>query len=339
MFQMDPLFAVLAIILMGILYRSIWTIRRGQVDDLTAIFRGVFTQATRYMQIKLQRATGLRVQPEWLPSVIMVNGRTFDRFAPLQFLSWLSHRYGFGTYLHYIKGNLDKETYLESRRVLAKLLRSTEHRGHGVYLDTMVSPSMRSALAQTLQVPSVSGTENNTILFEFSSHDSERVLKEVHEGCLMAGAARVNSLVLRHGDHFFGNKCDIHLWLTWHDYLNANLMILLAYILLGHRDWQEAEIRIFAAFPADRADEESNRLQEVITTGRLPISERRIKIIPTEENVDFGKLVETRSTEADLCILGFTLERLEEKGPELFQRHPELRDVLWVCAQERILID
>ena len=339
MFQMDPVFAVMSILIMGVLYRSIQAGGTGAIDDLAAIFRGVFTQATRYMQVKLQRSSSYWFTTDWRPSVIMVNERTFERTAPLQFLSWICHRYGFGTYLHFIKGQLNDETYRESRKVLAKLIRSTEHRGRGVFMDTMVSPSMRSALAQSLQVPGVTGMENNTILFEMSRHDEEKLLREIFEGCLMAGATRLNNLVLCHTDHFFGNRRVIHLWLTWHDYQNANLMILLAYILLGHPDWRDAEISIFAAIPSGKAEEETTRLQELISGGRLPINERKIQIIPTDEDCDFPALVARRSGGADLVLLGFTLARLKEKGEKLFLRHKELKDILWVCAQERIQID
>jgi hypothetical protein len=91
--------------------------------------------------------------------------------------------------------------------------------------------------------------ENNTILFEFGVHDPPEVLDEVVAGTAMAGVPRMNRLVLRHGDNFFGARKNIHVWLTWHDARNANLMILMAYILLGHRDWQGAEISIYAAYP------------------------------------------------------------------------------------------
>jgi hypothetical protein len=37
--------------------------------------------------------------------------------------------------------------------------------------------------------------------------------------------------------------------------------------------------------------------------------------------------------------VGFTGERLREKGPELFRRQPGLRDVLFVAAQQQILMD
>ena len=52
-------------------------------------------QLTRHMQIRLQKTP----PDEWRPSIITVTDRTFDRSAPMQMLTWLSHRYGFGTYL------------------------------------------------------------------------------------------------------------------------------------------------------------------------------------------------------------------------------------------------
>src|SRR5690606_36732534 len=128
-------------------------------------------------------------------------------------------------------------------------VRIMENRKGAIYVDTMISPSMASALAQSLQMPGVSGMENNTILFEWGVHDPPAVLDEVLAGLELAGVPRMNRLVLRHGDNFFGSRRTIHLWLTWHDSRNANLMILLAYILLGHPDWHGAEITIFAVYP------------------------------------------------------------------------------------------
>ncbi len=46
-----------------------------------------------------------------------------------------------------------------------------------------------------------------------------------------------------------------------------------------------------------------------------------------------------RSQHADLVLMGFTPERLEEKGIELLQRHPALNEVLFVSAQRQLIID
>jgi hypothetical protein len=269
----------------------------------------------------------------------MVNGRTFDRTSPIQFFSWLTHRYGVGTYMHYIRGRLDERTYEESRKNLDRLIDMMQARRSAIYVDTMISPSMRTALAQALQLPGVSGLENNTILFEFAPGDPEEVLPEVRDGVLLASTVRMNSLVLRHGEHFFGQRRAIHLWLTWHDYGNASLMILLAYILLGHPDWHDAEVRIFAAYPKEDVDQRRARLHDMIVSGRLPISPKNLRVIPTDESVDFDQLVQSRSADADLVIFGITPERLRDKGEDLLLRHGGLHDVLFVSARQRILID
>ncbi len=338
MFQMDPVYALLAIFAMIALYLLIRTGQEG-ADDLGVIFQGVMTQATRYLQVRLQKKLPGASSELWRPSIIMVDGRTFDRAAPLQFLSWLCDRYAVGTYLHFVQGHLDRRTFAASRKLLDDLIASIEARGSNLFVDTMISPSMRSALAQSLQVPGVSGVENNTALFELSIHDGEEVLEEVRDGCRMAWGTAMDTLVLRHGDHFFGHRRQVHIWLTWHDYRNANLMVLLAYILLGHRDWQGAEIQVFAAFPRQQVEQERSRLLEMAQSGRVSISPRNLVIIPTDGQGNFDQLVATCSSNADLVIRGFDSEKLKQHGAAFFNRHPELRDVLFVGARQRIEIE
>ncbi len=339
MFQMDPVYALLALVMMTIIYHGIRSGRKEHDDGLGTIFRGVMIQATRHMQVRLQSSPPARSGDQWRPAIIMVNSRTFDRAAPAQLLSWLCHRHAVGTYLHLIQGPLDKGHYQKSRQVLEDIFQHAQRRWSNLYMDTIVSPSMRSALAQSLQVPGISGMENNTVLFELSRHDGEEVLQEVYDGCLFAAATEMDILVLRHGDHFFSSNSRIDIWLTWHDYRNANLMILLSYILVAHPQWNDAEIRILAAFPEERASEESQQLQEMITTGRIPVSHRNLTIFPTDETVDFSRLVYEHSARSDLVIFGFTLPRLQDKGPKLFLRHPDLTDVLFVNAYDRIIIE
>src|SRR5690606_13720934 len=143
------------------------------------------------------------------------------------------------------QGRLDRATFESGERVLARLIKEPLIHGSGVYVDTMISPSLQSALAQTLQVPGVSGVRNNTILMDFSIQDPPEILEEVIQGCRLSSATGLNRLVLRHGDRLFGNRKRIDVWLTWHDYRNASLIILIAYILLAHQEWESAEIRIF----------------------------------------------------------------------------------------------
>jgi hypothetical protein len=333
MLQMDLLFALGAISLMAGIYGVIRRSREG-TDDLAQIFQGVMTQATRYLQIRLQKMP----PDDWRPSIIMITPRTFDRTAPVQLLEWLCNRYGFGTYFHHIEGRLVEENFDESEEIRDRLIRAMSERKGAIYMDAMISPSMTSALAQSLQMPGVSGMANNTLLMEFGRHDPPAVLEEVVNGMIMAGVPGMNRLVLRHGENFFGTRKSIHVWLTWHDARNANLMILLSYILLGHRDWDGAEVKLFAAYPKGEVKERAAEIHEMISEGRLLISEKNVLVIPTNDEIDFQRLVEARSDEADLVLLGFTDAKLKKRRESQFQRFPGLRDVLFVSAEETIFI-
>lgn len=342
MFQMDPLAAIASLVIMVGIY---WFLKTTRDDDLAGIFQGVLAQATRLSQIKLQNSPALSKGDWWRPRVIALSDRTFSHTAPLRFLNWLGHRYGFGTYLHFVEGRLNAETFRESRETKAKLIERTERDDSGVYVDTIISPSRTSALAQALQLPGVSGLENNTILLEVPASEmepagptGERLERELRDAISLSFSTRVNGLVLRHSERFFGNRKSIHIWLTWHDTRNANLMILIAYVLLGHPDWKETDIEIYAAFPRSEVGAEREKLLETVTSGRIPISRNRIRMIGTTDRDDFDDLVRQRSADTDLVIFGFTTDRWEEKGVELFRRHPDLGDVLFVCAQEHITI-
>ncbi len=338
MFQMDPGYALLAILIMGGLYVGLRQAHGGQ-GDLAEIFRGVMTQTTRYFQVQLQRSAAGSAPDEWRPNLIAVGERTFERSAPLQLLTWLCRRQGFGTYMHLVRGRLDRRTFDQCERLVPRLVELTQARQSALVVDTIVSPSMRTALAQAFQMPSVTGREHNSTLFEFTADDDDARLDELRDGCALAWDSRISPFVLRHGERFFGSRRDIHVWLTWHDYRNASLMILLAYILLGHPDWRHGEIRILAAFPQGEAAAERRRLIDLIEQGRLPISPKNLRIIPTDDAVDFDRLVQDRSSGADLAIFGFTRERLDLKGTSLLRRHPELGDVLFVSATDAIEIE
>jgi solute carrier family 12 sodium/potassium/chloride transporter 2 len=338
MFQMDPIFAALALVAMAVIYGVVRSTSGGG-DDLAVIFRAAMTQATRHMQVRLQSAVSPTSTEQWRPAIIMVDGRTFDRSSPLQLLSWLCQRHAVGTYVHFMPGPLDREHYLAAQETLRQLIEHSRSRGSSVFVDTIVSPSMRSALAQALQVPGIAGMDNNTVMFEFSTHDPPEVAAEVCDECLLAAATDMDLLVLRHGDQFFGTRSQVDIWLTWHDYENAPLMILLCYILVGHPSWHRAEIRIFAAVPEAEAAEETARLEEMVATGRIPVSARNLVILPTDAEASFTELVQDHSARSDLVVLGFTTDRLRDKGAELLQRHPGLGDVLFVCGRRPLRIE
>ena len=338
MFQMDPLFAVLAILAMIGLYSLSRFSPAGASRDMTAIFRGVMGQLTRHMRIRMQRNRTSQEGESWRPSIMTVTSRTFDSStAPLQLLGWLCERHGFGTYLHFVPGMLDAAAYEESERLDARLVDLVQD-VPGVFVDTVVSPSYRTALAQSLQIPGVSGMENNTVLFSFAANDSAAAVSEVVESALFTSVAKKNILVLRHGVRNFGTRRRIHVWLNWNDDRNAALMTLLTYILVGHKDWRRAQISIFAAFPAEEVAERRAHFEALMEGGRLPIRKQNVRFFSVNDSAAYHDLVEKTSADADLVVLGLTVDRLADKREYVLTRYPSIGDVLFVGASEHVEI-
>ena len=339
MFLINPLYAILAILLMSGVYILVARKSKGQQTGLAAMFEGVMTQANRYMSVRLQERRRRILASDWRPSVIMINDRTFDRRSPLQFMRWICHRYGFGTYLHFIKGHLDQKTFAQSEQLKERLIKQARQQKSPVYMDTVVSPSMTSALAQSLQIPGVSGLSNNTILFEFSIHDEDEILEEVAQSCLFSANTKMTRLVLRHSDFYFGERKSIHIWLTWNDRENAYLMILFSYILLGHPDWADAEIKVFAAMPMNQLAERRKEFQQFMSDGRIPVSEKNIRFLPIDDVDAYRERVSRLSADADLLVVGFDLAGLAERKGETFKNHAKNKDVLFVNAHSELSID
>jgi len=336
MWQMQPLYTVLAWALMGAVYMGL-RVGRTQQRDISEMVQGALFQLTRNLQVMVQKRYAASSPTHWRPSFVAVSRDSLTRLAPFDLLRWFSHHYGFGTFIHYIEGGLDPGTRERSREILARLIDQTQASHAGVYVDTIISPSFRTAVAQIVQIPGISGLDNNSFLFEFKKGD-EASLKDLLDGCRFATVAGMNACVLRSSERHFGYRRTIHVWLTYGDYRNANLMILLAYILVGHPDWSGAEITLFAAFQEEEITTGAARLEDLIAEGRIPISSANVARIPYGGEVAFPELVNELSEAADLVITGFSVHKVQEEDGAFFRSFEAIEDILFVRATQEILI-
>ncbi|MBD3236253.1 MAG: amino acid permease, partial [Candidatus Eisenbacteria bacterium] len=152
MFQMQPVYAAAAIVVMALIYSGLRRSRREE-RDLSAVLRGVLHQLTRHLQVLSQKRRVPRDAANWRPSLVAISPHSLDRLAAFEMLRWISHYYGFGTYIHYIQGPLNLENSRDAREVLARLIDQTEASHAGIYVDTIIAPSFRTAVAQIVQIP------------------------------------------------------------------------------------------------------------------------------------------------------------------------------------------
>ena len=332
MFKMEPLFAFLSLLLMGIIYYSITTTRDDK-EGLSKIFQGVIFQVSRKLQIFLQKAE--KDSDNWRPSFICISHEFFKRPAAFDLLAWISHRSGFGTFIHFIKGYLSKDTNRKAQEELSRIIKISGVNKSNVFIDTMISPSFTSAVAQAIQLPSVSGKEVNAMLFEFF-RDSPKHLDDIIDNVSLVRAIGYDLCILGSTERGFGVRSSIHIWVTPGDLANASLMILLGYIIMGHPDWRNASIRITAVFPEDEIEEYQKNLSTMIKEGRLPIALHNIELIEQKAEVSVREIINQRSQDDDLIMIGLRYESLKQKGIDVFKGYNDIGNILFVnAARER----
>jgi hypothetical protein len=143
-------------------------------------------------------------------------------------------------------------------------------------------------------------------------------------------------LFLRYGAKQFGTRQRCHIWLNWNDDENAPLMTLLAYILVGHKGGEGRDFDL-RRVPGG-SSRGAARFEAMMEQGASdPQGERPLPSV--NDGATYHSLVERSSAQADLVILGVTLDALADKRDYVLTRYPSFGEVLFVIASEHVAIE
>jgi hypothetical protein len=246
-------------------------------------------------------------------------------------MRWISYQHGFGTYFHYIEGYYGKQTHAEAREILNELIDSLKERKSTLYIDTMISPSYTSAIAQIIQTPSISGMENNMVIFEFDKNHPDELYR-ILDNTNLVRAGGFDLCIFCNSTLPIKYRNGIHVWIRTTDEKNTNLMILLGYIIMAHPDWKRSFIKIFNIASERQSHSAKRDLEDLIATGRLPITLKNIEIITPTENQSIGEVITEHSQSAGLTIIGFREDSIKHSQTDYFTQFSALGDVLFVNA-------
>lgn len=336
MFKINMPYAVAAIVLMTLLYIYINSYHKNR-KGLESIFANSIFQLNRNLQVFLQRKSNAGSFSEWRPSAICISKHSFDRDNAFRLLNWVAYRYGFGTYLHRIEGYYSKNTYEQSKKELTKLIKNIENDNY-VYIDTIISPSYTSAIAQAIQIPGIAGMENNMVIFEYDKEEPDE-LDDIVDNFNLVNAGNFDVCILASSRKPIFHPNGIHVWIKTSDEENANLMILLSFIILGHPDWKKGNIKIFDICKKEEVTEVRKQLNELVVSGRLPITPKNIEIIVQKEDVSPKSIINEYSADAGLTIIGFRDEKLNREEDIVFSGYDEIGNILFIHSHDKKVID
>ncbi len=333
MLKINAPYALASLILMTVVYSYIKVYNRDR-DGLESLFANALFQINRNIQVYLQRSGSKKKKKEWRPSAICISKDSFARSRAFKLLNWISYRYGFGTYLHTIDGYYSRATCQKASEELSRLIEVYDTTNNHVFVDTLISPSYTSALAQAIQVPGISGMENNMVILEYDKEKPEN-LKEIIEntGLIKAGDFDICLLASSRKDMNFRNG--IHVWLDFQYPENSSLLILLSFIISGHPDWRKSNIKLFATCKSGQNEETRSKLTELVRTGRLPITEKNIEIIIEGPGKTLKNLINEKSSAAALTMTGFNPQALKHMGDSLLTGYDGIGTILFVNSRNQ----
>ncbi len=333
MFKIDALFALSALAIMALLYFTVNYFHKSR-KGLVSIFTNALFQLNRSLQVYLQQTSKSRAEREWRPSAICISRDSFQRDKAFQLLNWISYKYGFGTYIHLIEDYYSKASRQRSEEELEKLIMHFKGKGNHVYVDTMISPSYTSAVAQAIQLPGISGMENNMVIFEYD-REKPGDLEEIVENYSLVNAGDFDVCIFATSKRSINFKSGIHVWIRSNDYENSHLMILLSFIIQGHPAWKRSEITIFDVCKKEQEEETRKTLEMLVQTGRLPITSKNIQVMCEISGHDSRSLIREHSAHAGICIVGFHSEVLKHQGGRTFDGFDELGNILFVNSHSQ----
>lgn len=334
MFKMDFLYTIISLIAMTLLYFLIQTSHKDR-KGIEGIFQGALYQLSMRLKLFVQQSKRAKSANKWRPAVVCVSSESFKREKAFDVLNWISYKYGYGTYIHLIEGYFDKQSRQDAEQILRSLMKRANQKKHNVFLDTLISPSYTSAIAQIVQLPGISGMENNMVLFEFFKENPSN-LKRIIENYPLVRAAMMDVCILSSSTEEINFQNGIHLWFQPKDYNNMNLMMLLSFIILGHPEWKKAEIQIF--YVSNEGDKETiqQNLIHRVQESRIPILKKNIETLKLRENQSFKNIVNQYSKKAGLVVVGFDDQQLQKEQQAVFENYESINDILFVSAYKQV---
>lgn len=327
MLKISLVYSLLALSAITILYIYINYVHRNR-KGLSSIFTNTIFQVNRNLQLYLQRSKIVKSSTDWRPSVICVSKNTFSRDSAFKLTNWISYKYGFGTYLHRIEEYCSRSSFEKSKLELSRLIHNYGDNSQ-VYIDTIISPSYTSAIAHAIQIPSISGMENNMIILEYDKENPDG-LTDIIDNFKLINSGNFDVCILASSRKPIIYKNGIHIWIKTTDTGNANLMIILSFILLGHPDWKNADIKIFDICNQGEITEVKKHMNELIAKGRLPITSQNVKILVEEEGKSYKSIINSYSVNAGLTIIGLHEDSIRNLNKNTFEGYDDIGNVLFV---------
>ena len=275
--------------------------RRNTVEAWGDVRSGVWTSLARFALLKLERREGGGAR-NWRPNLMVFTGQPHNREHLVALADWLSLGRGVVTFSQLITGEVEDRGRPALREKARDRIREyiRDHR-MAAFAEAQIVPDFRTGAVAVAQAHGIGRLESNTVVMGWSRTEGGRAMQM---RLLQDLADLHKSVLFLHVDPEAGFRQHRTVDVWWGGRGgNGDLMLLLAYLTVRHRDWDRARLRVLRmvgrpeAVDGVRADTEA--LLEAVRV------EAEVEVVLREDpDRPFTDVVAEHSRDTDLTVLG-----------------------------------
>jgi amino acid transporter len=264
----------------------------------------------------------------WRPTVMVFSGNPTTRLTLVCYATWIGCGRGIVTIVEILRG--DADAIATQREEGQKRLQAfIDKHDLAAFPEVVAGPEFDQVLPLLLQAHSIGPLKPNLIMFGWA--DDPRRAEPLARHLHVAISLGRSIVVLR--DHglpaFDGNGSRIDIW--WRGRRNGSLMLILAYLIALHPDWDGCTIRLLRQIRnKDVREAAESNLQHLIDEARVPGI-----VCAVVSDQPFADVLHEHSAGAACVMLGFDSQILEQPQ-EFHARYQKLLEslptTLLVCS-------
>jgi amino acid transporter len=279
----------------------------------------------------------------WRPHILAFTNHAPRRLPLLTFAHWIEGRSGLVTAVRIIEGNAIRKHKLlkQAHEELRKDIIDHQLKTFPLVLGT---EDVITTLPMLLQSYGIGPMRANVALTNWYGQSGTGLpgLQALKFGRNLKTAFRLGyNLVLLHFDatqwqdtvdsEREGRRIDV--W--WRADPSSRLMLLFAYLMTRHHDWQKAHIRVLTSGTGQRLEEAKQRMTKMLENIRIDAQPQIVDDLESETII-------TYSSDSSLVFLPFKIEKYkltDRQGFSLQRTLPRLPTTALVMAAEEIDLD
>ena len=306
MFLISPVATIIAII---ITYGVFFALQRRRVQRTWGdVKSGIWIALARYALLQLE--TERHSAKNWRPNLIVFTGQPHNREQLVAVADWLSLGRGIVTFFQLIVGDVDKLVGRNLRETARRQIRNyIQDHGMTAFAEAEIVSDFKRGALTLAQAHGIGNLAPNSILLGWSGTPQGREMQVD----LMRQLVSIRKSVLFLQYDFargFGRKQTINVWWQGRGG-NADLKLLLAYLIHRHGDWFQSQIRLLRVIDNEEGVERTQaHLIQMLAAVR--VDAEPVVIVRHDQNQSIAEVIKENSRDADLTLLGMKLPTVAE---------------------------